>query len=374
MTDIENSVMLSTRNWDEDVFCTSRVVWDELLVNSDADPLFLSWNWLYSWWTVPRAANNRLCIMAVYEHDKLVALAPLYVERDTYFRGLLPTSRIQFIGKRYKGKVGVRAEYMDFIIRKGYRHTALPTLLDALSSLPGWSELSLEDFNTGSANYPIVKNWLTRQGWHGRVDAKGSTFIVDCTGNFENYLKSLGKNSRLKLFNRRKLLEERGRVDLEFINESNHRRFLELLDKWHIRRWGSPVFDKETLTFFEQTFNSSKHGLSIRYSNILTLNGVPLSVLVNADRGGKIYNIQLGFIEDFDKKIALGTLHIGYMLEHAFSEDRIRSFDFLEGKGKNTNYKCHLAKEGPLLESSRWFARRPLKPVFQFYDRFLRSP
>ena len=54
--------------------------WDELLLASDSNCLFLTWEWLYTWW-IHLADDRSLFILAVRRGSELVALAPL---------GLLP--------------------------------------------------------------------------------------------------------------------------------------------------------------------------------------------------------------------------------------------------------------------------------------------
>lgn len=51
------------------------------------------------------------------------------------------------------------------------------------------------------------------------------------------------------------------------------------------------------------------------------------------------YNIQSGYKEDFDKKIALGSLHFGYLIEEFFYDNAVDQFDLLAGRGKSSNYK-----------------------------------
>jgi hypothetical protein len=60
---------------------------------------------------------------------------------------------------------------------------------------------------------------------------------------------------------------------------------------------------------------------------------------------GCIYNIQAGYEEDFHKKVALGTLHLGYAIETAFKDPSVGFFDLLAGEGKKTDYKSHLATD-----------------------------
>ncbi|AHI29926.1 hypothetical protein AU14_01120 [Marinobacter similis] len=56
-----------------------------------------------------------------------------------------------------------------------------------------------------------------------------------------------------------------------------------------------------------------------------------------------MYNLQSGYSEDFHKKLALGSLHLGYCIEEAFRDPEVRLFDLLAGGGKHENYKIKLA-------------------------------
>src|SRR5438309_4520053 len=61
---------------DADRFRALRSDWDELLGASSSDSPFLTWEWLFSWWS-HFSEDRRLHILALREHDRLIAIAPL---------------------------------------------------------------------------------------------------------------------------------------------------------------------------------------------------------------------------------------------------------------------------------------------------------
>ena len=168
--------------------------------------------------------------------------------------------------------------------------------------------------------------------------------------NFESYLKTLGKNTRLKLYNRRKLLEKKGIVEIEFINEGNIKSFLEIENSWYMQRWGKPFFNEMNYRFFNQAIGLASDKLSIKYTSVLKLDGKPLSIMLNVDCDGTIYNLQTGYIEKFDSKIALGTLHMGYMLEESFNDPEIKVFDL----SFRMSLVIHICKVTDFLLNSFW--------------------
>jgi hypothetical protein len=90
--------------------------------------------------------------------------------------------------------------------------------------------------------------------------------------------------------------------------------------------------------------------------------------MLNLLVGGKIYNIQLGYVEDFDRKISLGTLHLGHAIERAFENPNIHSFDLLAGEGKNSDYKKRLADPESNLESTMVIRSPIVKIVYKLND------
>lgn len=352
------------KRWTERDFHNNKVLWDTLLEHSGADPLFLSWSWMNQWWQEHKTPQCTLCIFALYSGNILLGVAPLYIERDTYARGILQTRRLQFIGKRLSYSSGIRSEYMDFIVHQGYEQPVMVRLLDAIAREPSWSELALFDVDENSSLNKALQAWPAARAYHKRHEQAGPTYVVDCRKRFADYLASLGSATRLKLYNRRKVLEQQGKVELVILTEDTWQTLIDSLLRWHQGRWSRCVFGKNDMAFLlEVTTMNALHG-----SSLLMLDGVPVSVMVNVRAGTTVYNIQLAFKDDLDKRISMGTLHLGYVIEQMFLDPAVDRFDLLIGTGKHSNYKSHIANQGPMLVSNRWIRRRPLKWVFQLYD------
>lgn len=360
---------LVLRLWTEQDFALNRDAWDTLLSQSDADPLFLSWAWLNQWWQERKPPHCRLSIFTVYSGGKLLGVAPLYIEWDAYARGLLRTRRLQFIGKRLSKGSGIRSEYMDFIVHRSFVRPAMKRLLNAIEQESTWSELALYDVDDSGVLYHALQSWTAARAYHQRHEQAGTTYVVDCRSDFAGYLRGLGSNTRLKLYNRRKVLEQMGKVELVSLTDETWQTLIDHLLQWHQERWSKIVFGQSSLAFLLEV--TSMHAL--RDSSLLMLDGVPISVMVNVRAGTTVYNIQLAFKDDLDKRISTGTLHLGYVIEQMFLDSTVERFDLLIGTGKHSNYKSHIAQQGSTLVSSRWIRHQPLKWVFQLYDRYFRT-
>src|SRR5258708_21359148 len=91
--------------------------WNELLQDSAADCVFLTWEWLYTWWT-HLSGGRRLAIVTVRSGTILVAVAPFMLGRRR-LAGLGSFPRLEFLGA---GDVG--SDYLDVIVRSGHEREA----------------------------------------------------------------------------------------------------------------------------------------------------------------------------------------------------------------------------------------------------------
>jgi CelD/BcsL family acetyltransferase involved in cellulose biosynthesis len=181
-------------------------------------------------------------------------------------------------------------------------------------------------------------------------------------------LATIGKNTRLKFFNRRKQLRSHGAVNFERWPVSDFEGFASVLNNWHLDRWDKPCFSDEYLLFIARITDwlDAESGL---FCHALTVGGSPVTVSLDFLRGSRLYNIQRGYRPNFDKKISLGLLMFGYVAETTFENGNINSYDLLAGTGKNITYKERISKS-----SDKFLGLRVClgitKYIYRFYDNF----
>jgi Acetyltransferase (GNAT) domain len=206
-----------------------------------------------------------------------------------------------------------------------------------------WQQFYIPDLLDASADYSALARAAAQQGWRWVVIDKNTSYgIVAKHGSFHSYLTALGANTRLKLFNRRKNLAALGAVEINNI-WPDKKYFLALINAFHQQRWGKPCYQGRNENFIGLLLDGlARAGHHINLS-LMTVAGEPVSVLLDVTINGRVYNLQSGYIENFAKNIALGTLHLGYQIEAAFTCADVDFYDFMAGKGKNANYKAALA-------------------------------
>jgi hypothetical protein len=274
---------------------------------------------------------------------------------------------MQFVGTSDRSFRAPRTEYNTF--REDTAITAgLAADIPVLLRDSDWTEAVFADLRANSMEVQELYSLANKHNWMTRVANQDTAYSVSTEGLFETYLQSLGPNTRLKLFNRRKVLETMGEVKLEECWPSNAALFFTHLNRLHLTRWEKPCFGEESLrfhaTFLERlTAEGGKPHLSI-----LSCNGSILSVLYNVFFNKVVYNIQAGYEENFHKKLSLGTLHLGYAIEEAFKDPETTVFDMLAGKGKNENYKSRLATAQEDLISLMLVKSRLFKSLYGLKD------
>ncbi|WP_375177129.1 GNAT family N-acetyltransferase [Marinobacter mobilis] len=324
--------------------------------------LFQSKAWQDAWWNV---WGNTPGFQRISEGK--AGSSGVYLDCYRLFR-CLPVRCFQFVGTNYRRLSTPRTEYNTFCPdprSHQERELAISEMLD----VEAWGEAVFRDVREDAPDLQVMEKLAAGRGWLVRSVSTDRAYAIDTRGRFEDYLANLGRNTRLKLFNRRKLLAEGGSIELQNAWPNRVDEFFELLNRFHRQRWGGDCFNGHSLRFHKQFLRQVGEEGGAPDLSLLTCNGQVISVLYNVCYKGNVYNLQSGYIEDFHRKIALGTLHLGYSIESAFRNPGVYGFDMLAGTGKNDNYKVRLATLSVGLQSIMLVRSPLLKALYRLKDR-----
>lgn len=315
--------------------------WTDCLSRSDANPLFSSWPWLYSWWeNWSRRLNLSLLLIGAFDQDnRLMGIGPFFRHRFPMPVGG-SVNRLHVLGNAWRIGPTVRSEYTSIIADRSCQAEVLSALLNHLKK-ERWAELIISDIEAGYLNClnSQVRVDLPQVSLLERGVDQG--VCIETVGDWQGWLQSLGASTRLKLFNRRAFLEAKGKLRSTcFDGVTGVLAFFDLLNKYHLERWGAPAFDQSAIEF-HLSFRRRLSADQKVFFRALTFDDEVISVLYDVRADGRIYNLQSGYRQDFDRKVSLGTLHLGYAIEQAFADPEVEMYDLLAGAGKNTFYKEH---------------------------------
>ena len=333
------------RELSEERFSSMAEEWQLCLENSDADPLFLSWPWLYTWWeTWSNVLGLDLLLLGVFdESESLIGLGPFYLRHLETPIGLR-VKRLHMLGNAWRILPTVRSEYSSLIARKGLEHSIQAEIFSFLSSLT-WDELIVCDITEKQLSQWKESVSLTL----GNIDYVQRSIdqgvCVHTNRPFSDWQAGLGRNTRLKAFNRRRYLPGLGHVGVKRATSASQLTdFFSTLNEFHQQRWSKPAFDSLSLNFHRRFIARLPDSMEA-LCTMLYLDGICISVLYDIGTGKGRYNLQSGYRQNLDSKLSLGTLHLGFAIEDGFRTVDCAYYDLLAGSGKVTNYKAHFNGE-----------------------------
>jgi CelD/BcsL family acetyltransferase involved in cellulose biosynthesis len=311
--------------------------WSELLEASDADCLFLTWEWLSTWWK-HLAGDRRLAILALRHGGRLVALAPFCLRPPSLSRRR-PLPVMEFLGN---GCVG--SDYLDLIVRRGYESEARRAFASGLANerlVLDWTQLL-----RGSCAAAGVAADLRESKWSVSERVTNTCPFIPLAGmSWEAYLATLGAEHRYNFHRKWKRLNRNYSVQLEQVHtEEQCRESIDLVMELHNMRWrgrgGSDAFDTPGLVAFHREFSqiALKRGWLRLY--VLRLDRKPAACLYGFLYGGTFYFYQSGFDAAYGKE-SVGLVSMGLSVKSAI-EEGAEEYDLLHG---NEEYKSHWSRE-----------------------------
>jgi len=312
--------------------------WNELLRNSPVNGLFLTWEWMHTWWR-HLAEDRKLHIILVRRDRELIAIAPLCL-RTARMGYLLPITTFEFLGVGYVG-----SDYPDLIIRAGAEQLALQALTKYLVDRNLILELS--QVLSTSSYMSGLQSLIKEHGWQVSSKVTHICPYINLTGlDWETYLASVGHSHRYNYRRRLKNLQKEF-VDFQFEqihSEDQVKVTLLKLIELHNLRWnergGSDAFHRPGLLSFHADIS---HG-ALRQDSlrlyVLRLNGKVAAILYGFKYNNVFYYYQSGFDTSL-ARYSVGMVIMGLAIKSAL-EEGMEKFDFLHG---DEEYKYRWASE-----------------------------
>jgi CelD/BcsL family acetyltransferase involved in cellulose biosynthesis len=319
---------------DRSGFDDLREEWTELLRESAADSLFLTWEWLRTWWQ-HLSGGRRLFIVAVRREGRLLAIAPL-ANRPGAFTRLLPI--LEFLGV---GTVG--SDYLDIIVRRGSEAEVREALAREMRA---WrASLALGQLKEEGSAMSVAQRLAEERFTVSRERTDVCPFIPLLGHSFDSYLGTLGSEHRYNFRRRLRNLEKKAAVRFEKVeDEEGRKEALSALFALHDERWrtrgGSDAFDAAGILAFHEEFSRLALRLGWLRLFVLRVDGQPAATLYGFRHGRTFSFYQSGWDPRFAAR-SVGLVTLGLAIRSAL-EEGAEEFDLLHG---SESYKFHWARE-----------------------------
>jgi len=337
MTPVAAKTIVVQRIEDPAAFQALREEWDELLAASLADSFFLTWEWLYAWWT-HLAGDRRLFLLVARQGGRLVAIAPLSL-RARRVAGVVPLRSVEFLGADR-----LSSDYLDVIVRRGWEADAIPALARYLADAR--LALELASVRRAGCAAAALSRALTQRRWRMWEIPTAVCPFIDLSGHtWESYLGTLESKPRNDFLRLLKNLTKKFSVRLEpASSEPQRREFMVHLVRLHNLRWqnlgGSDALHTADLVAFHDEVSRVTLERGWLRLFVLWLDGQPVASLYGFRYGRTFYFVQTGFDPAYGRH-AVGLITVGLTIKSAIAEGA-EEYDFLRG---DEAYKFRWARE-----------------------------
>jgi CelD/BcsL family acetyltransferase involved in cellulose biosynthesis len=316
-------------------FAAKREEWNALLESSASDCVFLTHEWLSTWWK--HLAQGRLRVLTALDRGNLIGILPV-AERPAQVTKMMPRV-LQFLGS---GVIG--SDYLDVIAMKGREDEVVAAFADHLHSRG--LMLQFSQLRGESSLASVLANHLEERAWTVAKTKLNVCPYIDLRGHtWASYLTTLGPNIRKNINRYLRNLPKTFDVRVDCVQTpAEARRALDVSIELHKKRWDatglSEAFNSASIISFHQEFAqlAAQRGW-LRLLNVW-LDGTAAASLYGLRYGPTFYFYQSGFDPVYSKH-SVGVATMGLAIKTAI-EEGASEYDFLHG---NEEYKFHWAQK-----------------------------
>lgn len=329
---------------DED-FSRLESSWNDLLARSEADTIFLRWEWLFTWWHLFGKTLGKLCILVVEESGKVIGIAPFYLKNERFPSPLL-TRTLRYLGTGENEENEIDSEYLSVLSPAGREEEITEQVLDYILSHSLCDAIRLSKMVLDSKTALSISSACAKRGIPCHVLQKSSASFIRLPKTWEEYLASLTSAMRYEIRSDRRKLLKYGEVQFRGTNapEEINTDFDEMarLHRIHWLTKGQPgVFENQCFSLFHKTMLPLLLKNGALQLCFLSLSGKNIGVGYHFLYNNKFIFYQTGFDRETAPNVSVGLVTISYCIEQAIRM-QCTEYDFLGG---GQVYKTRLAHQ-----------------------------
>lgn len=302
--------------------------WNTVLAQSASNNLFLTWEWVSTWWELYGSGALLYVLTARADDGRLLGIAPLHRRHRTVL-GLGSVDVVEFIGSGGD----VTPEQLDFIVVAGAEASVTPALVAWIENDPSVRGIDLRPFAAGSPNLPYVDGVLRTHKGRLRCDADSVCPVLPLPASRAEFIAGRSKNYRKKMreYQRRCERDLGAHVRLSASHDELDRDMSALV-RLHKKRWEgrSRAFRSANYVEFHRRLANRLFDKGWVRMFALDSSRGPLAMLYCFSYADRYYFYQAGRDPDCNKhRVGLVLMHSA--IEQAIDE-HARVFDFLRGE------------------------------------------
>lgn len=306
--------------------CLIQGAWNELLELEKRDCIFMTFEWLTTWWRY-FGAGKQLFILVVKEGREITGIVPWMIRQ--VWKGRLNRRKIEFIG------TGL-SDWLDFIIP--YRKEEhLELIFRYLQERPmAWDLMDLREIPSSSENAIILQKVLHKNGTMYSIYPDSICPYIEIQTDWDSFLKEqFSGKTRWQMRRSEKRLHKEGEVRIKLLRDLTEepgtiQRIVQMRQSEYYRgKKRQGLFDDPAKRgFFEEIISlfSPKGWVNIP---LLELSGQLIAYRLDFQFRGRYYGYFLGFNPGFSF-CTPGKVLMTHLIKECFDK-QMAEFDFLRG-------------------------------------------
>lgn len=318
--------MIITRYESSTVFSDYCQEWNELLADSNANQIFLTCEWLETWWQVYQPGQLYVLILRESEQGRWLGAAPWFIltneqgERVICFVGCVDVT-----------------DYLDILARRGAE-------AEVFSALAGWLADHADEFDKihlcnipqASPALDLLPALAEDRGFSVMTEQSEVCPVAVLPETFIDYVQGLGSKNRHEL--RRKVRRAAGVTNWYIVGPQHNldaeiARFLDLMAASTPSK-AEFLDDPHNREFFERIVPKLARCGWLQLA-FMTVGGEAVAAYLNFDYLNRIMVYNSGLNPNAYSNLSPGIVLLSNLIEHAIAHHRTQ-FDFLRG---NEPYK-----------------------------------
>lgn len=302
--------------------------WNELLFSSEQNCIFLTHEWISSWWKCFSEDNSLEILIFKDEKENPVGIAPFMTKNKT----------LRFIASHEV------SDYCDVITVNGRRKEFYENLLNYFRiNYSDIKKIELMNIKSSSPTLAFLPSLVLEHEFSSSCTETEVAPLLELPSSYEDYMRRLSKKTRHELRRKLRRMESLKGVKTEKITDTKE---LQSSIKTFIALHKKGGSSKEK--FWERKGMSDFfHEITYRFSlqkwvelNFLLYEDRVLAGLLDFSYSDQIYFYNVAFDRDF-AWYSPGLFLFNYCIKQAISEGK-RKVDFLRGREK---YKYYFGAE-----------------------------
>lgn len=219
--------------------------WNNLAERSDGH-IFQTFEWNRIWWK-HFGTNKQLHLVTMYDDGKLIAIFPLFWD-EIHYLGLLRYSCLRFIGSNvhqpFQNELLGLISYtdsLDVLVDRNYEEEVFDQFIRHLEHIKEKiDEIVFDVIPERSAIHKYLIPKLRESGFSIRKERTDMSLLIKLEGSWDNYLKSISKNSRSHARRALKKVNQKSRKIFDIHSVETREAISEKFDQMvqmHQERW-----------------------------------------------------------------------------------------------------------------------------------------